>query len=86
MSKMSRRIRKTRTPSPTAGAERIEAEAAGEGVRGGRPSRGPVEGRTAVVPEFLGRKSTIDPIASRVSLPASTREALYQPALIAIGR
>ena len=86
MSKKSRRIRETRTPSPAAGAERSEAEAAGEGVRRGRPGRRTVEERTTAVLELLGGKATIDQLASRFGVQASTIEAWRQEALLAIER
>ena len=85
---MSRKSRKfeTRTPSPTAGAERSEAEAVGEGVRRGRPGRRTVEERTTAVLELLGGKASLDQLASRFGVQASTIEAWRQEALIAVER
>ena len=86
MSKKARKNTEPRTPSPTAVAERSEAEAVGEGVRRGRPGRRTVEERTTAVLELLGGKATIDQLASRFGVQPSTIEAWRQEALIAIER
>lgn len=86
MSKKSRKIKETGTPSPSAGAERSEAQAEGEGVRRGRPGRRSADERTSAVLELLSGKSTLDQLAFRFGVQASTIEAWRQEALIAIER
>lgn len=86
MSKKSRKIKENRTPSPSAEAERREAPAEGEGVRRGRPGRRSADERTSAVLELLSGKSTLDQLAFRFGVQASTIEAWRQEALIAIER
>lgn len=67
-------------------AERSEAQAEGEGVRHGRPGRRSADERTTAVLELLSGKSTLDQLAFRFGVQASTIEAWRQEALIAIER
>lgn len=86
MSRKSRRNTEARTPSPASGAERSEAQGAGEGVRHGRPGRRSAEERTNAVLELLSGKATLDQLAFRFGVQAATIEAWRQEALIAIER
>ncbi len=85
MSRKSHKITGTRTPSPSAGAERSEAEADGE-VRRGRPGRRTAEERTTAVLELLGGKATADQLAFRFGVQPATIEAWRQEALVAIAQ
>ena len=84
MSRKTRKVSEPSTPSPTAGAERSEAEAGGEGVRRGRPGRRTAEERTTAVLELLSGKATVDQLAFRFGVQPTTIEAWRQEALVAI--
>jgi transposase-like protein len=71
--------------SPGGGAERSEAEARGDAVRG-RPGRRSAEERTDAVLELLSGKATVDQIARRFGVRASTVEAWRDQALEGIGQ
>ena len=55
-------------------------------MRRGRPGRRTVEERTTAVLELLGGKASVDQLASRFGVQASTIEAWRQDALVAIER
>ena len=71
--------------SPGGGAERSEAEARGDAVRG-RPGRRSAEERTEAVLELLSGKATVDQIARRFGVRASTVEGWRDQALEGIGQ
>ena len=70
--------------SPRGGAERSEAEALGDAVRG-RPGRRSVEERTEAVLELLSGKATVDQLARRFGVRAGTVEGWRSQALEGIG-
>lgn len=86
MSKKPRRTKGRTTPSPSAGAERSEAQAEGEGVRRGRPGRRTAEERTTAVLELLSGKATVDQLAFRFGVQPATIESWRQEAMVAIER
>jgi len=66
--------------SPRGGAERSEAEALGDAVRG-RPGRRSVEERTEAVLELLSGKATVDQLARRFGVRGGTVEGWRSQAL-----
>lgn len=70
--------------SPRGGAERSEAEALGDAVRG-RPGRRSAAERTEAVLELLSGKATVDQLARRFGVRAATVEAWREQALEGIG-
>ncbi len=83
---MSKRQSRRRggSASPRGGAERSEAEALGDAVRG-RPGRRSAEERSEAVLELLSGKATVDQIARRFGVRASTVEGWRDQALEGIG-
>ena len=66
--------------SPRGGAERSEAEALGDAVRG-RPGRRSAEERTEAVLELLSGKASVDQIAQRFGVRAGTVEGWREQAM-----
>lgn len=66
--------------SPSGGAERGEAEAGGDTVRG-RPGRRSTEERTQAVLELLSGKASVDQLARRFGVRAATVEGWREQAL-----
>ena len=78
--------RRTRgSASPGGGAERSEAQAAGDAVRG-RPGRRSAEERTEAVLELLSGKATVDQLARRFGVRAATVEGWREQAMEGIGQ
>ncbi len=71
--------------SPRGGAERSEGEALGDAVRG-RPGRRSAEERTQAVLELLSGKATVDQLAQRFGVRASTVEGWRDQAMEGIGQ
>ena len=71
--------------SPRGEAERSEAQALGDAVRG-RPGRRSTEERTEAVLELLGGKASVDQIARRFGVRASTVEGWREQALEGIAQ
>ena len=71
--------------SPRGGAERSEVEALGDAVRG-RPGRRSTEERREAVLELLAGKASVDQIARRFGVRASTVEGWRAQALEGIGQ
>ncbi len=68
------------TASPGGEAERSEAQALGDAVRG-RPGRRSVEERTEAVLELLSGKASVDQIARRFGVRAGTVESWREQAM-----
>ena len=83
---MSKRQSRRRggSASPRGGAERSEAEARGDAVRG-RPGRRSAEERTQAVLELLSGKASVDQIARRFGVRAETVEGWREQALEGVG-
>lgn len=74
------KINKRVSASPLGGAERSEVETNGDAVRG-RPGRRSTAERTEAVLELLSGKATIDQLARRFGVQASTVEGWRDQAL-----
>jgi transposase-like protein len=74
------KINKRVPASPLGGAERSEVETNGDAVRG-RPGRRSTADRTEAVLELLSGKATVDQLARRFGVQASTVEGWRDQAL-----
>lgn len=83
---MSRKQGRNRrgSASPRGGAERSEAQALGDAVRG-RPGRRSADERTQAVLELLSGKASVDQIARRFGVRAATVEGWRDQAMEGIG-
>lgn len=82
---MKKNGRETGRSAASTGAERSEAEVeAGQEVSRGRPGRRTAEERTRAVLELLSGKATVDQLARRFGVHATTIEGWRQEALAGI--
>lgn len=83
---MARKQSRTKgSASPVGGAERSEAENAGDAVRG-RPGRRSTVERTEAVLELLSGKATVDQLARRFGVRAATVEGWREQAMEGISQ